>query len=157
MARIRIRYGQNEIEIESKDFYIDNQSVDQVISNLSVHVRDYGSSTLQYDYSYGQPAQGAEVLNMLDDAEIHEPEFVRPTFLDKKQIKSKVRTLAEDGFFNQPRTTSEVVAQLQEYGWAAVPFDVSKVLTDMAFSNELKKDLQEKRNYYSIAKMIELN
>ncbi|MGB6464256.1 MAG: hypothetical protein WA799_03200 [Nitrosotalea sp.] len=157
MARIRIRYGQNEIEIESKDFYIDNQSVDQVINNLSVHVKDYSSSTLQYDYSYGQHAQGAEVLNMLDEAEIHEPEFVKPTFLDKKQIKSKIRTLAEDAFFDQPRTTSEVVAQLHEYGWAAVPLDVSKVLTDMAFGYELQKDLREKRNYYSIAKMIELN
>jgi hypothetical protein len=157
MARIRIRYGQNEIEIESKDFYIDNQSADQVINNLSVHVKDYSPSTLQHDYSYGQHAKGAEVLNMLDDAEIHEPEFVKPRFLDKKQIRSKIRRLAEDAFFDQPRTTSEVVAQLQEYGWAAVPFDVSKVLTDMTFNNELQKDLREKRNYYSIAKMIELN
>jgi len=157
MARIRIKYGQNEIEIESKDFYIDNQSVDQVINNLSVHVKDYSSNALQYDYSYGQPAQGAEVLKMLNDAEIHEPEFVKPTFLDKKQIKSKIQTLTEDGFFDQPRTTSEVVAQLHEYGWAAVPLDVSKVLTDMSFGNELKKDLREKRNYYSIAKMMKLN
>ncbi|MGI0101662.1 MAG: hypothetical protein ACREA7_03585 [Nitrosotalea sp.] len=157
MARIRIRYGQNEIEIESKDFYIDNQSVDEVVNNLSAYVKDYSQGTLQYDYSYGQPAKGSEVLKMLDDAEIHEPEFVKPTFLDKKQIKSKILTLAEDAFFDQPRTTSEVVAQLHEYGWAAVPLDVSKVLTDMSFGNELQKDLREKRNYYSIAKMIELN
>ena len=157
MAKIRIRYGQNEIEIESKDFYIDNQSVDQVINNLSVHVKDYSPGTLQYDYSYGQPVKGAEVLNMLNDAEIHEPEFVKPTFLDKAQIKGKIRTLAEDGFFDQPRTTSEVVAQLHEYGWAAVPLDVSKTLTDMAFGYELQKDLREKRNYYSVAETIELN
>src|SRR5574337_950067 len=121
MAKIRIRYGQNEIEIESKDFYIDNQSVH-------------------------------EILNMLDDAEIHEPEFVKPAFLDKGQIKGKIRTLVEDAFFDQPRTVSEVVAQLHEYGWAAVPLDVSKILTDMAFSNELQKDRREKRSYYSIAK-----
>lgn len=157
MARIRIKYGQNEIEIESKDFYIDNQSVDEVVNNLSVHVKEYSQGTLQYDYSYGQQAKGSEVLKMLDDAEIHEPEFVKPTFLDKKQIKSKIQTLVEDAFFDQPRTTSEVVAQLHEYGWAAVPLDVSKVLTDMAFGMELQKDLREKRNYYSIAKMIELN
>jgi hypothetical protein len=157
MARIRIRYGQNEIEIESKDFYIDNQSVDEVINNLSVHVKDYSSGALQYDYSYGQPAKGTEVLNIFDDVEIHEPEFVKPTFLDKRQIKNKIQTLIADAFFDQPRTTSEVVAQLHEYGWAAVPLDVSKVLTDMAFGNELQKDLREKRNYYSVAKMIELN
>ncbi|MDE1725914.1 MAG: hypothetical protein KGH89_01445 [Thaumarchaeota archaeon] len=153
MAKIRIRYGQNEIEIESKDFYIDNQSVDEVVNNLSVYVKDYSPSTLQHDYSYGQPTRGTEVLSMLDDAEIHEPEFARPTFLDKQQIKSKVRTLVEDAFFDQPRTVSEVVAQLHEYGWTAVPLDVSKALTDMAFSNELQRDLREKRSYYSIAKI----
>ncbi len=157
MAKIRIRYGENEIEIESKDFYIDNQSVNEVINNLSVHVKDHSTNTLQYDYSYSQPTKGSEVLGMLEDAEIHEPEFVKPAFLDKRQIRSKIRTLVEDAFFDQPRTVSEVVAQLHEYGWVAVPLDVSKVLTEMAFSNELQKDLREKRSYYSIAKMVELN
>jgi len=94
---------------------------------------------------------------MLEDAEIHEPEFVKPTFLDKRQIRNKIKTLVEDSFFEQPRTVSEVVAQLREYGWAAVPFDVSKALTDMAFSNQLQKDLREKRSYYSVAKMLEVN
>ncbi len=157
MAKIRIKHGENEIEIESKDFYIDNHSAEEIINSLSVHVKGHNTEPLQYDYSYSQPSHGSEVLNMLDEAEIHEPEFVKPTFLDKKQIKSKIRTLAEDAFFDQPRTVSEVVAQLHEYGWAAVPLDVSKVLTDMAFSNELQKDLREKRSYYSIVKMVELN
>lgn len=156
MARIRIKYGQNEIEIESKDFYIDNQSVHEVINNLSVHVKDDSPNTLQYDY-YSTPARGTEVLNILEDAEVHEPEFTRPAFLDKAQLKAKIRTLIEDAFLDQPRTVSEVVAQLHEYGWSAVPLDVSKVLTDMAFTNELQKDLREKRSYYSAAKIIELN
>lgn len=157
MAKIRIRYGQNEIEIESKDFYIDNQSADEIINNLSVYVKDQSASTVHYDYSHSQPSSGNDVLNMLNDAELHEPEFVKPAFLDKRQIKSKIRTLSEDGFFDQSRTVSEVVAQLREYGWAAVPLDVSKVLTDMSFSNELQKDLREKRSYYSIPKIVELN
>jgi hypothetical protein len=157
MARIRIKYGEKEVEIESKDFYIDNQSVGEVINNLSVFVKDYNPNILQYDYSYGQPTQGSECLDMLQDAEIHEPEFVAPTFLDKKQIRSKIKVLVEDSFFDQPRTVSEVVSQLHEYGWAAVPLDVSKVLTDMAFSNQLQKDLREKRSYYSIAKLLEVN
>ena len=157
MAKFRIRYGENEIEIESKDFYIDNQSAEEIINNLSTFVKDQSTNTLQYDYSVSRPAPGAEVLNMLNDAEIHEPEFIKPTFLDKGQIKAKMRTLVEDGFFDQSRTVSEVVAQLHEYGWAAVPLDVSKVLTDMAFSNELEKDLREKRSYYSLPKIAELN
>lgn len=156
MAKIRIKYGQNEIEIESKDFYIDNHSADEIINSLSVYVKDGSQNTLQYDYSYEQPTQST-VLNMLDDAEIHEPEFVKATFLDKAHIKNKIRTLVEDGFFDQPRTVSEVVSQLHEYGWTTVPLDVSKVLTEMAFGKELQKDSREKRSYYSMAKMIELN
>ncbi len=157
MAKIRIRYGQNEIEIESKDFYIDNNSASEIINNLSVYVKDQSVNTLQYDYSQNQPFTGTEVLSMLNDAEIHEPEFAKPAHLEKGQIKAKIGTLVEEGFFDQSRTVSEVVAQLHEYGWAAVPLDVSKVLTDMAFGNELQKDLRQKRSYYSIAKIVELN
>jgi hypothetical protein len=155
MARIRIKHGQNEIEIESKDFYVDNQSASEVINNLTVFVKDY--NTLQNYYSYGKPIQGTECLHILEEAEIHEPEFIKPTFLDKNQIRNKIKTLVEDSFFEQPRTVSEVVSQLHEYGWAAVPLDVSKVLTDMAFSNQLRKDLREKRSYYSVAKMLQVN
>jgi hypothetical protein len=157
MARIRIKYGQNEIEIESKDFYVDNQSVNEVIDNISVFVKDHGTNTLQYDYAYGQPTQSMECLNMLEEAEIHEPEFTKPTFLDRKQLRNKIKVLVEDSFFDQPRTVSEVVSQLHEYGWAAVPLDVSKVLTDMAFNYQLQKELREKRSYYSVLKMLEVN
>jgi hypothetical protein len=157
MARIKIKYGQNEIEIESKDFYVDNESIDQVICNLASFVKDSTSNNTQYEYSYDQSPKTTEILRSLDDAEIHEPEFVKPTFIDKDEIRSKVQILIRDGFFDQTRTVSEVVAQLREYGWSAVPLDVSKVLTNMAFTHELQKDLQEKRSYYSTVKLIEVN
>ena len=159
MARIKIRYGQNEIEIESKDFYIDNESVDQVICNLASFVKDSTNENIQYEYSYDQsPLQTTMgLLHSLDDAEVHEPEFVKPTFIDKDQIRNKMKTLIEDAFFDKPRTVSEVVSQLREYGWSAVPLDVSKVLTNMAFTHELQKDLREKRSYYSAVKLLEVN
>jgi hypothetical protein len=157
MARIKIKYGQNEIEIESKDFYIDNESIDQVICNLTSFVKDSASSTIQYEYSYDKSPQRTELLNSLVDAEVHEPEFVKPIFINKDQIQSKIQILTRDGFFDQARTVSEVVAQLREYGWSAVPLDVSKVLTTMAFTHEIQKDLREKRSYYSAVKLLEVN
>lgn len=156
MARIKIKYGQNEIEIESKDFYIDNESIDQVICNLASFVKD-STSNVQYEYSYDKVPQTTELLHSLNDAEIHEPEFVKPTFIAKDQIKSKMQILSHDGFFDQARTVSEVVEQLREYGWSAVPLDVSKVLANMAFTHELQKDLREKRSYYSAVKLLEVN
>jgi hypothetical protein len=155
MARIRLKYGQNEIEIESKDFYVDNQSVNEVVNNLSIFVKDYSTTTPQYDFA--QSSEGTECLNILKDAEIHEPEFTKPVFLDKNQLKNKIKILIEDSFFDHSRTVSEVVSQLHEYGWAAVPLDVSKVLTDMAFNYQLQKELREKRSYYSVANLLEVN
>lgn len=160
MARIKIKYAQNEIEIESKDFYVDNQSVNEVICNLASFVKDSGSNgNVQYEYSYDRPyaSHATEALNILEEAEIHEPEFVKPTFIDKNQLRNKINTLIEDSFFDKPRTVSEVVSQMREYGWATVPLDVSKVLTNMSFNTELQKDLREKRSYYSAVKLLEVN
>ncbi len=159
MARIKVKYGQNEIEIESKDFYIDNESIEKVICNLASFVKDSSSNTLQYEYSSNSPELKPtnNPLHVLEEAEIHEPEFVKPTYLSKNELPDKIKILVQDSFFDQSRTVSEVVSQLREYGWTAVPLDVSKVLTKMAFNNELQKDLKEKRSYYSAIKLLEVN
>ncbi|MGI0089448.1 MAG: hypothetical protein ACREAF_03795 [Nitrosopumilaceae archaeon] len=164
MAKIRLKVGANEIEVESKDFYVDNQSIDEVIHNLSRHVVD----RIQTEEEQRTREQieiireglrnesSTNYLNSLEDAEIHEPEFTQPISLDISQIRSKIHILARDSFFDQSRTVSEVVAQLYEYGWAARPLDVSKVLANMAFNKELQKESQEKRSYYSTNKLIQL-
>ena len=158
MARIKIKYGQNEIEIESKDFYIDNESVEQVICNLASFVKDSSNNSIQYEYSYDKSSpQTTGLLHSLEDAEVHEPEFVKPTYIGKDQIRGKMQTLIEDAFFDQARTVSEVVEQLREYGWSAVPLDVSKVLATMAFTHELQKDLKDTRSYYSRVRLLQVN
>ena len=147
MARIRLKLGANEIEVDSKDFYVDNQSIDEVVSNLSRYVAEANEApNKEVTVNY---------LSSLEDAEIHEPEFTTPISIDSNQVKSKIHILVRDSFFEQARTVSEVVAQLYEYGWAARPLDVSKVLPNMALNRELKKDSQEKRSYYS-NKLVQL-
>lgn len=162
MAKIRLKFGENEIEVESKDFYVDNKSIDEVIYNLTrfvaVNQTEDQRTNLQVEVT-------SEALNhesktnylcSLEDVEIHEPEFTQPISVDRNQIRTKIHILARDSFFEQPRTVSEVVAQLREYGWAAIPLDVSKVLSQMALKKELQKDMREKRSYYS-NKMIQFN
>lgn len=156
MARIKIKYGQNEIEVESKDFYVDNDSIEQVICNLASFVKD-SSTNAQVEYTYTPADQTPNVLHSLHDAEIHEPEFNKPKFIAKDQIRSKLDVLIGDGFFDQARTVSEVVEQLREYGWSSIPLDVSKELTKMAFTHELQKDLREKRSYYSKVRLLQVN
>jgi len=154
MAKIRLKFGENEIEVESKDFYVDNKSIDEVIYNLSRFVARNQTEEQRTNApveilreALNEPK--TNYLSSLEDAEIHEPEFVQPISIDRNQIRSKIHILARDSFFEQPRTVSEVVAQLREYGWAAVPLDVSKILANMALKKEIQKDMREKRSYYS--------
>lgn len=146
MAKIRLKCGTNEIEVDSKDFYVDNQSIDEVVSNLSRFVAERRNTP---EHIKSEQIKSENYLSSLEDAEIHEPEFTTPISIDVTQIKSKINILTRDSFFEQPRTVSEVVAQLYEYGWAARPLDVSKVLANMALNGELQKDLRERRSFYT--------
>jgi hypothetical protein len=162
MAKIRLKFGENEIEVESKDFYVDNKSIDEVIYNLSrfvaVNQTEDQRTNVQVEVTSDALDNGSKTnyLSSLEDAEIHEPEFTQPISVDRNQIRTKIHILARDSFFEQPRTVSEVVAQLREYGWAAIPLDVSKVLAQMSLKKELQKDMREKRSYYS-SKIIQFN
>ena len=133
MAKIRIKQGSNEIEIDSRDFYVDNDSVADVIESLKQLLNERPQS---------------DVMNSLDNAEFHEPEFSSPSTIAVDDIKNKLRILAKDSFFDQPKTVGETVAQMSEYGWSASPFDVSVALTKMAFNKESLKNTTDERNQY---------
>ena len=133
MAKIRIKQGSNEIEIDSRDFYVDNDSVAQVVETLKELLHERPQT---------------DVMSSLDDAEFHEPEFSSPSTIAVDDIKNKLRILAKDSFFDQPKTVGETVAQMSEYGWSASPFDVSLALTKMAFNKEFLKNTHDDRNQY---------
>ena len=81
-------------------------------------------------------------LEYLDDAEVYEPEFNEPKYITSHEIKSKLRILETSRFFDSPRTVTETVQQLREYGWASSPLDVSKALAKMASNKEIMKNSQ---------------
>ena len=133
MAKIRVKQGDNEIEIDSRDFYVDNDSATEVIESLKQQL---------------QKPLSNNVMNSLDNAEFHEPEFSSPENITVDDIRYKLRILAKNSFFDQPRTVSETVSQMSEYGWIASPFDVSVALTKMAFNKEVLKNTNDERNHY---------
>ena len=133
MAKIRIKQGSNEIEIDSRDFYVDNDSVADVVETLKKLLHERPQT---------------DVMSSLDNAEFHEPEFSSPTTIAVDDIKNKLRILAKDSFFDQPKSVGETVAQMSEYGWSASPFDVSVALTKMAFNKEFLKTITDDKNYY---------
>jgi len=133
MAKIRIKQGSNEIEIDSRDFYVDNDSVVDVVETLKQLLHERPQT---------------DVMGSLDNAEFHEPEFSSPTAIAVDDIKNKLRILAKDSFFDQPKSVGETVAQMSEYGWSASPFDVSVALTKMAFNKEFLKNITDEKNYY---------
>ncbi|WP_299292618.1 hypothetical protein [Nitrosopumilus sp.] len=156
MARIKLKLGENEIEVDSRDFYVDNQTISEVIENLSSHLPEnkaqivYETDTQQTPES--EPAQYG--LEYLDDAEAFEPEFNEPKLINEREIKAKLRILETSKFFDSPRTVTETVEQLREYGWATSPLDVSKALAKMASNKEIMKNSSDNRTHYFVEEQI---
>jgi hypothetical protein len=156
MAKIRVRFGEKEVEIESRDFYIDNDTASQVISDLTRNLENKARIVTDEEISPEEPPhrikqtyqENLDYLRMLKDAEVHEPEFSAPVAVSSDEIQSKIEILDNDSFFIKPRTVSETVEQLREYGWLASPLEVSKILAKMAFHKELAKNSQENKTYY---------
>lgn len=156
MAKIKIKFGENEIEIDSRDFYVDNQTLDQVIKSIIAHIEENRIARKQESSVPLQPEienetyqeGGLNYLETLENAEVHEPEYTEPIPIFEEEIKEKIKILEKNAFFEKPRTASETVSQLREYGWAASPLQVSKVLAKMALNKEILKNSQENRSYY---------
>ncbi|BDQ29976.1 hypothetical protein [Nitrosopumilus zosterae] len=161
MARIKVKIGENEIEVDSRDFYVDNQTLGEIIDSISNHLPENQAkivyetelipkpSEIKQDNQYG--------LEYLDNAEVSEPEFDEPQYITSNEIKSKLRILETSRFFDSPRTVTETVQQLREYGWSASPLDVSKALAKMASNKEIMKNSYENRTHYFVEEALVAN
>ena len=155
MAKIKLRIGDNEIEIDSRDFYVDNQTIGKVIENISALLQESSARITSYSNEYG--VEESDVLSSLENAEVYEPEFGEPVFVPIKELRGKLTILSESSFFDKPRTVSETVNELRERGWIVNPLDVSKILAKMAFSKELRKGKQADRSFYFVQKELLTN
>jgi len=175
MAKIKLKIGENEIEVDSRDFYVDNQSLKEVIENLTTLLEE-NKAVHQYEHhpntilTYEHPQNtiptyenisttnhkelNFESLNSLEDVELFEPEFNEPKPISAREIKDKLKILEKNSFFNIPRTVTETVQQLREYGWVASPLDVSKTLVNMASNKEISKNSSENRTHYYVQEPI---
>ena len=116
-----MRSGAAEVEIDSRDLHIDNETMGQVITEIS---------------GYLKPSM--RVLGPLEEAEVREPEF-EPVRVSGRQLGPRLESLEGGGFFERPRTVSETVEQLRGAGWSASPLDVSRGLARMAMSRRLSR------------------
>ena len=158
MARIKLKLGENEIEVDSRDFYVDNQTLGEIIDDISRHLPE-NQAKVVYETDAAQSPTEAEHtaqfgLEYLDDAEAYEPEFNEPKYITSHEIKSKLRILETSKFFDSPRTVTETVQQLREYGWASSPLDVSKSLAKMASNKEIMKNYAENRTHYFVQESL---
>ncbi len=157
MAKIKLKLGENEIEIDSRDFYVDNQTLGEVIDSISQYLPENQAKIVYEPVSIeptkiNQPTQSG--LEFLDNAETYEPEFDEPKYITSYEIKSKLRILETNRFFDSPRTVTETVQQLREFGWATSPLDVSKALAKMASSKEFLKNSFENRTHYFVEPIV---
>ena len=155
MAKIKLRIGDNEIEIDSRDFYVDNNTIRKVIEDISALLQESSARIMPYpnEYSVGE----SNALDSLENAEVYEPEFGEPVFVPIKELRGKLTILSNSSFFDKPRTVSETVNELREHGWIVNPLDASKTLAKMAFSKELRKGKQADRSFYFVQKELLTN
>jgi len=155
LAKIKLRIGDNEIEIDSRDFYIDNHTIGKVIENITMLLQESSARIMPHSTEYGVGESNA--LSSLENAEVYEPEFGEPVFVPLNELHGKLLILSKNSFFDKPRTVSETVNELREHGWIANPLDVSKILAQMAFSKELRKGKQDDRSFYFVQKELLAN
>jgi len=160
LARIKLKIGENEIEVDSRDFYVDNQTLGEIIDNISNHLPE-NQAKIVYETESIKSSEGNNSdqfgLESLDDAEAFEPEFNEPKYVASNEIKSKLRILETNRFFDSPRTVSETVQQLREYGWATSSLDVSKSLVKMASNKEIMKNSHNSKIHYFVEDALIIN
>ncbi len=150
MAKLKVRAGESEVEIDSRDFYVDNDTVAEVIDLVRTHLpeadRGEGATT--------------DALDSLEEAEVSEPELpdgepataTEPVALARREdIRRNISALQETEFFEEPRTASDTVERLRERGWGASLLDVSKELARMSAERLIRVNSRDRRNYYSVA------
>ena len=150
MARIKIKLGENEIEVDSRDFYVDNQTLGEIIDNISQYMPENQAKIVYESDSKQISTDINNGLESLDDAETFEPEFNEPKYIQSSEILSKLKILETSKFFDSPRSVGETVQQLREYGWATSTLDVSKALAKMALNKKFTKTSTENQIRYSI-------
>ena len=155
LAKIKLRIGDNEIEIDSRDFYVDNHTIGKVIENITMLLQESSARIMPYSTEYGVVESNA--LSSLENAEVYEPEFGEPVFVPLNELHGKLLILSKNSFFDKPRTVSETVNELREHGWIVNPLDASKILAKMAFSKELRKGKQDDRSFYFVQKELLAN
>ena len=156
LAKIKLRIGDNEIEIDSRDFYVDNNTIGKVIADITTLLQESSARIIPYTNEYNLEENNTP-LDSLENAEVYEPEFGEPVFVSINELSGKLEVLSKNSFFDKPRTVSETVNELRERGWIANPLDVSKTLAKMAFSKELRKGKQDDRSFYFVQKELLTN
>ncbi len=142
MAKLKVRAGGSEVEIDSRDFYVDNQTVGEVINLVTMHLPESEAPAPRH-------APAPDLLEGLEEAEVHESEFSGPVPIRRAEIRAKIDALKKSSFFDAPRTASETVEELREHGWDANLLDVSKELAQMSVERIIGLDSRDRRNYYT--------
>ncbi len=93
LARIKLKLGENELEVDSRDFYVDNQTLGEIIDNISQYLPENQAKIVYELDSTSKPNLAEDALECLDDAETFEPEFNEPKYINNSEIESKLKIL----------------------------------------------------------------
>ena len=76
LARIKLKLGENELEVDSRDFYVDNQTLGEIIDNIYQYLPENQAKIVYESDSTSKPNSTEHGLEYLDDAETFEPDLM---------------------------------------------------------------------------------
>ncbi len=91
MARIKLKIGENELEVDSRDFYVDNQTLGEIVDTISQYLPVNQAKIVYESESTSKLNLPEHGLEYLDDAETFEPEFNEPKYITSTEIKYKTK------------------------------------------------------------------
>jgi len=157
LAKIKLRIGKDEIEIDSRDFYVDNQTIGKVIEDIALHLHECGGRMLPNRQLKLTNREEIDTLSSLEDVEVYEPEFSEPVSVPLNELRGKLLVLSKSSFFDQPRTVSEIASELRKHGLNASLLDEAKTLARITFNKKLLKNEKDDRSCYFMKKSLLAN
>ncbi len=69
MARIKLKLGENELEVDSRDFYVDNQTLGEIIGNISQYLPENQAKIVYELDSTSKSNSKEDALECFDEVE----------------------------------------------------------------------------------------
>ena len=153
MARIKLKIGENEIEVDSRDFYVDNQTLGEIIENITSHLPEnqakivYETECQNHSKRINNSIWFRIHLMMLKHLNLN---LMNQNTLLLMKLNLNLRILETSKFFDSPRTVTETVEQLKRIWMGCKSIRCFKSFSKNGIKQRNYEKFYENRTHYFV-------